>query len=599
MSKAGPGPPTPLKNAAAPPITPRMSRFPRLRARLALLGRSESGMALPVALFAMISSMALAGAAVVATIDVQHGASRDNASKAAIAAADAGANVARVRQSRYAYVLNRNTPCLMVGPSGRLERSPAETFGAQEWCPQISGTVGGASFVYRVSAVGVNCGSYEFCVVATGTANGVNRRIEVAYNRSGTNTNLSEENLSIEELAEKELKERERIEREAREIEEEEGAQKAKEHEEEELKKLEEEAKAFAAEGFVGREGIVLSGNADIRVGVGTNGSLVTSGNASICGDVRHGVGRTWTKSGNASQCSGYQVTEGNRELPPVSSFIPLDIATNNSNARITACTATNVPANCQKDSYTGDWGKKPPFNPGSRTITLSSNETLTVGGGDYWICAISMSGNSQLIMADGARVRFFFDTPENCGYNGNQISLSGNNRIAATGYQPSDGQFEMPGFYLLGSPTIATQINLSGNYSTTNEMIVYAPDTYINISGNATFKGMIAGRKIEMSGNGKVEQDDGFVLPPELNPGAHEEGGETIEEPGEEEPGSGGGSEEGESSEGGSEEEETVVETENGVSTETNTSANYFTPQAYFECSGLAPAGLAPNANC
>ena len=148
-------------------------------------------MALPVALFAMISSMALAGAAVVATTDVQVGAHRDDSSKDAIAAADAGANVARVRQTRYGFVLNNWNPCLVLGSDGQLEKGPAETIDGQRWCPPVSGTVGGSSYVYQVSPVGENCGSYELCVVSTGTADEVSRRIEVTFKRSGLVTNES------------------------------------------------------------------------------------------------------------------------------------------------------------------------------------------------------------------------------------------------------------------------------------------------------------------------------------------------------------------------------------------------------------------------
>ncbi|HEY3492436.1 MAG TPA: hypothetical protein VGK43_05760, partial [Solirubrobacterales bacterium] len=406
-------------------------------------------MALPVALFAMISSMALAGAAVVATTDVQIGAQRDDSSKDAIAAADAGANVARVRQTRYGYVLNNWNPCLVV-VGGELTKGPAEEVDGQRWCPPVSGSVGGASYVYQVSPVGENCGSYELCVVSTGTADEVSRRIEVTFKRSGLVTNESEK------IARETREQIEKTERELKEAKEKEDEELAKELEEKIQKEKEEESKQAGVEGFIGRDGITLSGNADIRVGLGTNGNLTTSGNASICGDIRHGVGKGWTKSGNASQCSGYQVNEGNVDLPPVSDFIPSTIATVNSNNRITACTKTNVPVDCQKDAYTGKWSSKPPFNAKTRAITLSSNDTLTVGGGDYWVCSISMSGNSQLIMATGSRVRFFFDTPENCG-TGNQLSLSGNNRISATGYQPSLGQFDVPGFYFLGSPTTAS----------------------------------------------------------------------------------------------------------------------------------------------
>jgi hypothetical protein len=552
------------------------------------LRRGEQGMALPVALFAMISGMALAGAAVVATVDAQSGAHRDDSSKQAIAAADAGANIARARQTHYAFILNPLNPCLEVGSGGKLEKAEAELVGGQEWCPEVEGTVGGNSYVYRVSPVGLECGgSDELCVVSTGTAGEVSRRIEVTYKRSGLVTNESEK-IAAEERHETEL-----IERKLEEAEQE-GNEKEQKHLEEELQKQkEEESRNVGVEGFVGRDGIVLSGNANIRVGLGTNGDLETSGNASICGDIRHGIGKTWTKSGNATQCSGYEVTEGNVELPPVSSFIPTDIATNNSNGRITTCSASNLPVDCQKDYYSGSWTHKPPFNPTTRAITLTANETLTVGGGDYWICSLSMSGNSELIMAEGATVRFFFDTPEHCG-TGNQISLSGNNRISATGYQPSDGQYGMPGFYLLGSPTVSSQVSLSGNYSTTDEMIVYAPDTEINISGNATFKGIIAGKQINMSGNGTVEQDAGFQVPPELRPGTPE-----IE-------GKDGGSEGGEEASPGETEEEREEriqhEEEERVQKEkekTNTGAIYFTPQAYFECTGTAAPGSAPNAGC
>ena len=74
-------------------------------------------MALPTALFAMIASMALASAAVVASVDVQQGTTRDHGSKEAIAAADAGANVALLRLNRFQSKLSAATPC--VGPARR------------------------------------------------------------------------------------------------------------------------------------------------------------------------------------------------------------------------------------------------------------------------------------------------------------------------------------------------------------------------------------------------------------------------------------------------------------------------------------------------
>jgi hypothetical protein len=497
-------------------------------------------MALPTALFAMVASLGLAGAAVVTSVDVQRGTKRDSDSKSAIAAADAGASVARMRLIRHQSSLSAQNPC--VGPSGEAQTASGG------WCPATSPVgIGSATYTYRFSAFGGGCAGYDLCLVSTGSADGVSRRVEITfYDNDPSNGGPGSEEEETEE----------------------------EETEEEETEEGGSTQKGFAVdEGLIGEESITLSGNADIRTGVGTNGNLTTSGNASICGDIRVGVGKKWDKSGNAAQCSGYAKTEGNQVLPPVSSFIPTDIATSNSNYRLVKCISTNNPVGCQSDTYAGgSWTSTKPWNPSTRAISASGNTTLTFGGGDYWICSISLSGNSQIIMADGAHVRFFFDTPENCS-NSSQINMSGNNSITATGYQPDDEQFDMPGFYLLGSPTWANSINLSGNHSTTNEFIIYAPQTHISISGNATHKGIIAGKTVAMSGNGKIENDEGFLLQPELAPwlGDGDDGG---------------GSEEESEKEGGEEEGGSTL-------------SLVFFPQHYVECSGVPAPSEAPNASC
>lgn len=487
---------------------------PSLRHRLRQALASERGMALPTALFATIAALGLGGAAVLSSVNVQQGSKRDSGSKSAIAAADAGVDVAMLRLNRGAEALDEE-PCL----------EGAEP--VDGWCPPVSGGVGGSEYTYRVSAAGSGCGEHDLCVVSTGTASGASRRVLVSLDAGpGAGSGGGGE----------------------------EGGEGGEEGEG--------ELSGGGVEGLVGEEGIYLSGNADVRVNIGTNGYITSSGNTSICGDIRHGVGKSWIKSGNASQCSGYELTEGNQSLPPVSSFMPSDIAVNNSNGRITKCNNKDLPAECESDAYNGNWTNSKPFKPSNRRISLSGNTTLTLSGGDYWICSLSLSGNSELIMKEGAHVRFFFDTPENCGTS-NQISLSGNNRITATGYQPGEGVYDMPGFFLLGSPTQASSANLSGNYSTTHEFVIYGPDTYMNVSGNATFKGVVAGKQVTMSGNGTFEQDAGFYLPPELNPWE------------------GGGGEESE------EETEPSEETTSGV----------FRPQFYVECTG--PAGAAPDSSC
>lgn len=483
-------------------------------------------MALPVALFAMIASMALASAAVMATIDVQQGSHRDDSSKSAIAAADAAVNVARLRMARYAFVLNSTTPCLKVGTTGLLEGSKAETVAGASWCPAITGTVGDSTYSYRTSPAGVTCGSYNLCVVATGTADGVSRRVQVTFNNGekkeipGTKT---------EEKAGSSW------------------------------------ATGVGIDGVIGTDTVEIDNNADARVGVGTNGNVIVHNNGNVCGNIRHGVGKKAEFGNNGTQCSGYKITEGNVTLPPVSSFMPSNIATVNSNYRLVQCTKTKPvaePTGCQSDTYSGKWSSTVPWNSSTRTISTSNNSTLTLGGGDYFVCKLELSNNSHLIMAAGATVRVFFDTPENCKLSNGakQIDISNNADITSTGYQPSKKQYELPGFYLQGSTSISTKVEWSNN-SGTNEFVLYAPNSEVTLSNNATYIGIIAGKTVHLSNNAIVKQDSGFVLPTTLNPW-----------------------------------KETTT---TGTTGEPAATAQYYSPQSYVECDGIATAGLAPNADC
>lgn len=433
----------------------RSTSRPHRRFRRLLV--DERGMALPVALLVTVIGFSLASVAVMASVASQRGTARDSGSKNAIASADAAANVAMLRLNRMNGALTAAYPC--VGLSGNtLTAVPASADG---WCPEVKAVeADGSTYAYRVMPVS---SSGPTDVVATGAANGVSRRVSVSLNATTVGSVL-------------------------------------------------------AAAGLIGQEWISTSGNVEnVKVSMGTNGNVTSSGNVQICGDVRHGVGKEWIKSGNVKQCSGYEVTEGNEILPEVSTFMPSDIATHNSDGRLEKC-RNGLPEECQTDGYTvngspGNWSNPPLTTspPRAPTISLSGNTVLTLGGADYWLCSLSLSGNSELIMADGAQVRIFFDTPQNCGLPSGaaQLSFSGNNVIKASGYQPAEGRYDMPGFYLLGNGSV----NLSGNAGT-NDLIIYGPKSAISLSGNANYKGVIAGNTLTMSGNGVFSQDPGYEPP-------------------------------------------------------------------------------------
>jgi hypothetical protein len=426
------------------------------------LRRNEGGMALPTAIFAMVATLGLGSAAVLSSVNVQQGSHRDSDSKSAIAAADAGANIALLRLNRYASALTTSNPCLGVS-NGTLALSKASADG---WCPEVTGTVGSSSYAYRTTPLSV---TGAMTVVATGSDGVVSRRIAVGYKTTTVGS-------------------------------------------------------ALANEGMIGLDDMTIDNVADVKVGVGTNGNITIGNNASICGNVRHGVGKDDDWGNNSTQCQGYGVTEGNVTLPPVSSFMPTNLATVNSNFRLVTCTQitpTRLPTGCQQDTYTDSWGKESPWSPKTRTLSIGGKSTMTLSGGDYFICKLLLANNSHFVMGSQATVRIFFDTPENCGLSAGakQIDLGNNADITSTDYNAALGKFNMPGFYVTGSPTIPTKIEFSNN-SGTNEFLLYAPQTEILIKNNAIYKGVIAGKKVHFE-KATFEQDDGYE-PPQI-------GGATI----------------------------------------------------------------------
>jgi hypothetical protein len=441
----------------------------RLRHRL-LLMRSERGMALPTALFAMIASFALASAAVMSSVNAQQGTSRDHNSKEAIAAADAGAGVALLRLNRFEKKLSASNRC--VGPGGEEQQ---ETSPGSGWCPATSPeSVGGATFYYMVSAYKT---SGEMSVVAIGAAGGVSRRINVKL-----------------------------------------AAHKGE--------------KVFEADQLIGESGIELKGGDVLNTDIGTNGSVVlTSENGKsgvICGDIRKGVGEAAPTPNPPPTCPEQgTVTEGNQTLPPV--VPPENIATVNSNNRLARCISPNTPSECETDPYQGSKEKERtetiPWDATHRFINVPKNTSLTLGGKDYFVCGLFVEGT--LIMASSSEVRIFFDTPEHCGLSAGatQIKIGGSGNIQSTALQSSACAAEakeckVPGLYVMGSPTIPTSVDLGGNVGSTNEVMLYAPYSEVTIHGNVTWVGMFAGKTVKISGNATIKADARIPLPEEFFPG-------------------------------------------------------------------------------
>jgi hypothetical protein len=419
-----------------------------IRHRFFLLLRNEQGMALPTAIFAMIASFGFATAAILSSVNAQMGTDRDRDSKSAIAAADAGANVALMRMNRFLGNFKEGT-AECISPAGVIQ-----TPELSGWCPPTSSeSVGGASFAYRVSAFQEDG---PVSVVAVGTADGVSRRVKVGL--------LSFDGEEV-----------------------------------------------FANEKLIGESGIHLKGTPNIKTNIGTNGDVAGDENADICGDIRHGIG----KGSLEEDCGDGELTEGNKTLPQL--VLPEGIETSNSNCRlIPNCIGVGGKVDSTKvDLYIGANGKPKrtktePWDEATKTINIAGNSTLTMGGNDYLVCRFLLDG--KLIMPAEAKVRVFFRTPEECklGNGATQLDISGNAEITSSAYE-AGATFDVPGFYLLGSPSIETAVTLEGTVKGTNELVIYAPNSNIKIKGNSTWVGAMAGKTLTMNGDATMEANPGI----------------------------------------------------------------------------------------
>jgi len=260
----------------------------------------------------------------------------------------------------------------------------------------------------------------------------------------------------------------------------------------------------FADEHLIGQDEINIEGDVDVETDIGTNGDVTGKGKAYfLCGNVRHGTGKTAPQP----HCEG-EVFEGNKELPQIEP--PEDFP---SNCRLVPnCTGPNPEE--EEDTYTKKRTSSEPWDAGEETITIAKQATLTMGGSDYLVCGLFIK-NGELIMLDNTNVRIFVKPPEECGMEpgDTQVQITGNGVIKATGYAPELGSFDVPGIFVLG----AGKVVLDGTSGQENELLLYAPYSEVDIGGNATWIGMIAGRTIRLHGNPTIISDPG-IEPPAIN---------------------------------------------------------------------------------
>jgi hypothetical protein len=435
------------------------------------LAGGERGFAVPTVMFMLLGVFAVVSIGVVASIQAQGGAVRDQKAKSALATAEAGISDAMLHYNGD-FTPSTSQPCLV--PSGTFVGAAATQ--GSGWCTAVSGSDGAGTFTYQVKPT-PGTGTIE--IVSSGNVNGVMRRVDVtAKSVSGQ--------------------------------------------------------QVFFDAGVKTQNGINLDANAEIHSGSATGGDITLASNAKQCGVASVGVGHHLTTAGNAAyyqqtgcttQLNPSSVTQQDITLPPVNQG---DAATHNDNVRITNAVAADGPS--PKDLISGNKSDVS-WDSTTRQLTIEHNSSLTLTGQTYSFCKLTLNSNSALYVAAGQTVNIYFDSPEHCDvppgtlpvdnpshpeYGTTQMDLSSNTRITSATGTPAK-----VAIYFVGSQTRLTNLLMSSNTqiagSCVQNFIIYAPLTHIELNSNSQYCGALAGQSLHMDSNAEVFTDtdsQAFVLP-------------------------------------------------------------------------------------
>jgi hypothetical protein len=441
----------------------------------------ERGFAVPTVMFMLLAAFAIVTVGVVASIQAQGGTVRDERSKSALTAAEAG-----ISQALLAYnggftpskdAQGQDIPtCYMPvsNPPNTVQPRSPQSGG---WCQPVTGSNGAGTFSYQVCPTGppgpstcAQAGTLQ--VVSLGNVNGVTRRVDVLAKSSS-------------------------------------GQQ------------------VFLDAGLKSQTNILLDSNAMVQSPSSAGGSiLMGSTSTALCGISTVGPDGTLTGSGGYyanPNCTNpldlSTIGHQSLTLPPVNQG---DAATNNDNIRITNAKSTSNPQPTPADLISGNKNDIT-WNAGTRQLSLTGQKTsLTLTGRTYSLCKLTMQQNSTLYVAPNqSGVRIFFDSPEHCGlpaYNTSsptlqkqtaQMWLESNTRITASG----DPAALNIAIYFVGSPTIPTGIMMSSNSdqnaACVQNFVLYAPLTQVEMNSNSTYCGVIAGLSVHMDQNATFVTDD------------------------------------------------------------------------------------------
>lgn len=426
--------------------------------RLREIRSGQDGIAMVVAMGVLTVLLILTGTAIVAAGQLSSATGTETMRKRAFEAADAGLQATVYRLN----MLAPSTDRCIGGPNSAV-MTPTSGAACDAYDESLGNGGSYSSNTTRALGAGDRCAGYtisaastivERCVTSRGTVEGVTRRVQARVASYAS-------------------------------------------------------APVFPVAGLLGLDGIELSNNAVVNGGLGSNGEIELKNNARASSTTigPSAPSPSVDNNADAGTISRRTTDQGPFALAPVN---PGNSATVNDNSRL-----TNGAANPRVSPYDSLSGSVS-WNPTTRSLRLSNNAAVTLGGALYNLCSLTMSNNSKITLAAGARTAIYIDSParsgSGCPSGSGTFSMSNNagfvnNTPAAAGssfaYDPTALQIYVVG---QGEDDDDDEIKLSNN--TAFYGLLYAPTSKVELSNNARTWGAISAREVEMKNNATFNGD-------------------------------------------------------------------------------------------
>jgi hypothetical protein len=237
----------------------------------------------------------------------------------------------------------------------------------------------------------------------------------------------------------------------------------------------------FPVPGLLGMNAVRLNNGGTLNGDVSSNGQITVNNRVSVNQMVLGaGAPNPTIKNSGAPPISWRPV--------PFNTLAPVDpgsSATSNANGQITSSGGV---------SYTAT----------TRQLSLN-NAKVTLTGGTYNFCSLSLNNNSTLAIAPGAQARIIIDSPDRtgagCPKNSGDLSVNNNSSISNPSHNVAGAEILVTGLNNLSS-------SITFNNSSAFYGAIYAPRSTVNVNNNTLFHGALAALVINFNNAANFEWD-------------------------------------------------------------------------------------------